>query len=130
MLRRNSSKEVTVGFNYVDVDTLEGEGPGGAVRKLRRALGAQAFGFNYFTIPAGVTGREHDHADSGQEEVYFVVRGSGVMRVDGEEVELKPGRFLRVDGVSTRVPTAGEDGVEFVTFGAPIDTKYEPPSWG
>jgi mannose-6-phosphate isomerase-like protein (cupin superfamily) len=119
-----------VGFSYVDVDTLEGEGPGGEVRKLRRALGAQAFGFNYFTIPAGVTGREHDHADSGQEEVYFVVRGSGVMRVGGEDVELRPGRFLRVDPETTRVPTAGEDGVEFVTFGAPIDSKYEPPSWG
>jgi mannose-6-phosphate isomerase-like protein (cupin superfamily) len=119
-----------VGFSYVDVDTLEGEGPGGAVRKLRRALGAQAFGFNYFTIPAGVTGRQHDHADSGQEEVYFVVRGSGVMRVGGEEFELRPGRFVRVDADTMRVPTAGDDGLEFVTFGAPIDTRYEPPSWG
>jgi hypothetical protein len=52
------------------------------------------------------------------------------MRVDGEEIELRPGRFVRVDGVSTRVPTAGEEGLEFVTFGAPIDTKYEPPPWG
>jgi mannose-6-phosphate isomerase-like protein (cupin superfamily) len=112
------------------VDTLEGEGPGGSVRKLRRALGVQAFGFNYFTIPAGVTGREHDHADSNQEEVYFVVRGGGTMRVDGEEIELKPGRFLRVDPGSTRVPVAGGDGLEFVTFGAPLDGTYEPPSWG
>jgi mannose-6-phosphate isomerase-like protein (cupin superfamily) len=119
-----------VGYSYVDVDTLQGEGPGGAVRKVRRALGAQAFGCNYFTIPAGVTGREHDHADSGQEEVYFVVRGSGIMRVDGEDVELRAGRFLRVDAASVRVPTAGDDGLEFVTFGAPIDGKYEPPSWG
>ena len=117
-------------YSFVDVDTLEGEGPGGAVRKVRRALGAQAFGFNYFTIPPGLTGREHDHADSGQEEVYFVVRGSGVMRIGGEEVELRPGRFVRVDAKTTRVPTAGEDGLEFVTFGAPIDSKYEPPSWG
>jgi mannose-6-phosphate isomerase-like protein (cupin superfamily) len=119
-----------MGYSFVDVDTLNGEGPGGAVRKLRRALGAQAFGFNYFTIPAGVTGREHDHTDSGQEEVYFVVRGSGVMRVDGEEIELMPGRFVRVDAASVRVPTAGDAGLEFVTFGAPIDGKYEPPEWG
>jgi mannose-6-phosphate isomerase-like protein (cupin superfamily) len=119
-----------VAYSFVDVDTLEGEGPGGAVRKLRRALGARAFGFNYFTLPGGVTGREHDHADSGQEEVYFVVRGSGTMRVDGEEIDLKPGRFLRVDATSTRVPIAGGDGLEFVAFGAPIDGKYEPPSWG
>ena len=117
-------------FSYVDVDTLEGEGPGGAVRKVRRALGARAFGFNYFTLPPGVEGREHDHAEANQEEVYFVVRGGGVMRIDGDEVELKPGRFVRVDPASTRVPVAGDDGVEFVTFGAPVEGGYEPPSWG
>ena len=119
-----------MGFSYVDVDSLEGEGPGGAVRKVRRELGASAFGFNYFTLPPGVEGREHDHAEANQEEVYFVVRGGGAMRIDGEEVELKPGRFVRVDPASTRVPLAGEDGLEFVTFGAPLEGGYEPPSWG
>jgi mannose-6-phosphate isomerase-like protein (cupin superfamily) len=119
-----------MGYSVADVDELEGEGPGGMVRKVRRAVGGRAFGFNYFTIPAGVTGREHDHADAGQEEVYFVVRGSGHMSVDGEAVELRPGRFLRVDPGSTRVPTAGADGLEFVAFGAPLDGAYEPPAWG
>ena len=119
-----------MGFSFVDVDTLEGEGPGGMVRKLRRSLGAQAFGFNYVTIPPGVTGREHDHAEENLEEVYFVVRGGGVMRVGGEEVELRPGRFLRVDPETTRVPTAGDEGLEFVTFGAPLAGAYEPPPWG
>jgi len=119
-----------VGYSVVDVDQLEGEGPGGAVKKVRRALGARAFGFNYFTLPAGVTGREHNHAEQGQEEVYFVVRGSGTMRIDGDDVELRPGRFVRVDPEATRVPTAGRDGLEFVTFGAPVEGPYEPPSWG
>jgi mannose-6-phosphate isomerase-like protein (cupin superfamily) len=77
-----------------------------------------------------VTGLEHDHADSGQEEVYSVVRGSGVMRVGGDELELRPGRFVRVDAETRRVPAAGSNGLEFVTFGAPVDAKYEPPSWG
>ena len=117
-------------YSVVDVGDLEGEGPGGAVRKVRRALGARAFGFNYFTLPPGVEGREHDHAEANQEEVYFVVRGSGRMRVDGNEVELKPGRFVRVDPASRRVPIAGEVGLEFVTFGAPLDGPYEPPAWG
>jgi mannose-6-phosphate isomerase-like protein (cupin superfamily) len=119
-----------VSYSVVDVGDLEGEGPGGAVRKVRRALGARAFGFNYFTLPPGVEGREHDHAEANQEEVYFVVRGSGRMRVDGNEVELKPGRFVRVDPASRRVPIAGEEGLEFVTFGAPLDGRYEPPEWG
>ena len=119
-----------MGYTYVDVDSLEGEGHGGMVRKTRRATGAQAFGFNYFTIPPGVEGREHDQADSNLEEVYFVVRGGGTMRIDGEEVELRPGRFIRVDADSVRVPTAGDEGLEFVAFGAPLEERYTPPDWG
>lgn len=117
-------------YSYVDVDSLEGEGPGGMVRKTRRATGARAFGFNYFTLPPGLEGREHDHADSAQEEVYFVVKGGGKMRIDGEELDLMPGRFVRVDPESTRVPIAGDEGLEFVTFGAPLEGSYEPPDWG
>ena len=114
----------------VDVGDLEGEGPGGMVRKVRRALNARAFGFNYFTFPPNQEGREHDHAEAGQEEVYFVVAGSGRMRIDGEEIELKPGRFVRVDPASRRMPISGDDGLELVTFGAPLEGKYEPPDWG
>jgi mannose-6-phosphate isomerase-like protein (cupin superfamily) len=119
-----------MGYSVVDIAELEGEGPGGMVRKVRRAVGGRAFGFNYFTLPPGTEGREHDHAEDGMEEVYFVVRGSGRMRIDGEEVELRPGTFVRVDGESTRVPLAGAEGLEFVTFGAPIRGEYRPPSWG
>jgi len=117
-------------YSVVDVGELEGEGPGGVVRKTRRAVGARAFGFNYFVLPPSQQGREHDHAEEGQEEVYFVVKGAGRMLVDGEEVELRPGRFVRVDPAATRLPVAGEDGLEFIAFGAPIDEPYEPPAWG
>jgi len=54
------------------------------VRKARRAVGAKAFGFNYFVFPPNQEGFEHDHVDENQEEVYFVVKGSGTMRIDGE----------------------------------------------
>jgi mannose-6-phosphate isomerase-like protein (cupin superfamily) len=117
-------------YDVVDVGELEGEGPGGVVRKVRRALDAKAFGFNYFVFPPNQEGHEHDHGDSNQEEVYFVVKGSGTMRVDGDDVELQAGRFVRVDPAATRLPISGADGLEFVTFGAPLDRPYEPPSWG
>jgi mannose-6-phosphate isomerase-like protein (cupin superfamily) len=119
-----------VGYSVVDVAELEAEGPGGMVRKARRAVGARAFGFNYFVFPPNQEGREHDHGESGMEEVYFVVKGGGRMVIDGEDIELRPGRFVRVDGESTRMPVSGDDGLEFVTFGAPVDGAYEPPSWG
>jgi mannose-6-phosphate isomerase-like protein (cupin superfamily) len=117
-------------FDFVDLDDLKGEGSQGIVHKARRALGARAFGFNYFVFPANTEGREHNHADSNQEEVYFVVKGSGTMRIGEEEVELKPGRFVRVDPAATRTPTSGGDGLEYVVFGAPLEGTYEPPAWG
>ena len=117
-------------YHVIDVADLEAEGPGGMVRKVRRALDAKAFGFNYFIFPPNQEGLEHDHGDSNMEEVYFVVKGSGTMRIDGDELELQPGRFVRVDPAATRVPVSGADGLEFVTFGAPLDGQYEPPSWG
>jgi mannose-6-phosphate isomerase-like protein (cupin superfamily) len=117
-------------YSVVDVDELEGEGPGGRVKKVRRALGARAFGFNYFTLGPNEEGREHDHAEQGQEEVYLVVRGSGTMRIDGDEIELRPGRFLRIDPEATRLPVAAAEGLEFVSFGAPLEGRYEPPAWG
>jgi quercetin dioxygenase-like cupin family protein len=117
-------------YDYVDVDDLEGEGPGGIVRKVRRALGARAFGFNYFRFPPDQEGHEHDHTENEQEEVMFVVKGSGILRVAGDEIELKPGRFVRLDPDAVRVPISGADGLEFVTFGSPIESQYEPPDWG
>jgi mannose-6-phosphate isomerase-like protein (cupin superfamily) len=117
-------------FDVVDLAALGPEGPGGAVRKVRRALGARAFGLNYFVFPPNTEGREHNHAEPNQEEVYFVVKGSGTMRIEGEEVDLKPGRFVRVDPAATRVLTSGDEGLEFIAVGAPVDGKYEPPDWG
>ena len=117
-------------YDVVDVVELEGEGPAGIVRKARRALGARAFGLNYFVFPPNEEGREHDHADSDQEEVYFVVAGSGRMRIDGEEIELGPGRLVRVDPAATRLPIAGDEGLEYLAVGAPRDGAYEPPPWG
>jgi quercetin dioxygenase-like cupin family protein len=117
-------------YSDADVGELEGEGPGGVVRKTRRALGARAFGFNYFVFPPKIEGHEHDETGSGQEEVMFVVRGSGTLRVDGDEVELRAGRFVRLDPEARRVPVSGEEGLEFLTFGAPVGGGYEPPTWG
>lgn len=114
-----------MGYDVVDVGSLAGEGPGGAVRFVRRRLRATAFGINWFELGPGQTGREHDESESGQEEVYVTVGGSGRMTIDGDEVELHPGTCVRVDAESTRVPTAGDEGLVFVAVGAPADRLYE-----
>ncbi len=117
-------------YSVVDVADLPGEGPGGVVKKARQALGARAFGFNWFELPAGTVGHEHDETTSGQEEVVVVIAGTGTLAVDGETLELRPGRIVRLDPEAVRCPTAGPDGLTFVAFGAPVDGPYEPPPWG
>ena len=114
-----------MGYSVVHADELEGAGPGGAVRFVRRQLGVQAFGINWFELPAGSVGHEHNEVGSDQEEVAVVVRGSGVWRVGGEEVPVRVGTFLRFDPEQTRCPVAGPDGLAFVAIGARRGS-YEP----
>src|SRR5262249_8771783 len=53
-----------VGYSVVHVDDIEPSGPGGAVRFVRRALGVEAFGINWFELPPNTAGREHDETAS------------------------------------------------------------------
>jgi hypothetical protein len=114
-----------MGWSVVDVAEIEGEGPGGAVRFVRRRLGVEAFGINWFELPPNVTGREHDERETAQEEVNVIVRGSGVYRIEGEEVPARVGMFFRFDPGATRVPIAGPDGMTMIAIGARRGS-YEP----
>ena len=106
-------------YSRVNVHELEAAGPGGAVRFVRRALGVEAFGMTWIELPSDVVGREHDESATGQEEVSVVIRGSGVFRVDGVEVEVREGDFLRFDPETTRCPVAGPGGLTLLAIGAP-----------
>ena len=55
-----------MGYTVVNVEDIEGAGPGGAVRFVRRELGLEAFGINWFELPPGAAGIEHDETSSGQ----------------------------------------------------------------
>jgi len=106
-----------MGYSVVNVDGIEPAGPGGAVRFVRRELGVEAFGINWYEIPPNT--EEHHEHESGQEEVNVVVRGSGVYRIDGKEVPVREGTFLRFDPETTRMPIAGPEGLTMIAVGAP-----------
>ena len=114
-----------MGYSVVRIEEIEPAGPGGAVRFVRRRLGVEAFGLNWFELPPDAEGREHDESDSGQEEVNVIVRGSGVFRIDGEEVPFAAGTIFRFDPETTRQPVAGPDGFTMVAIGARRGS-YEP----
>jgi hypothetical protein len=107
-----------VGYSVVRVADIEPAGPGGAVRFVRRELGVEAFGINWFEIPPNMEGREHNETDSEQEEVNVIIRGSGVYRVEGEEIPCETGTVLRFDPETTRQPVAGPEGMTMVAIGA------------
>jgi uncharacterized cupin superfamily protein len=92
---------------------------------VRRRLGVEAFGINWFDLPPGAEGLEHDESESGQEEVNVVIRGSGVWRVEGDEVPVRERTFLRFDSGTTRCAVAGPDGMTFIGVGARRGS-YEP----
>jgi len=107
-----------MGYTFKNIDDIEPSGPHGVVRFVRRELGLEAFGINWFELPARVEGVEHDEAGSGQEEVNVVIAGSGHWRVEGEEVPATVGTFFRFDPETTRQPVAGPDGMTFIGIGA------------
>jgi hypothetical protein len=114
-----------MGYSVVNVEQIDGAGPGGAVRFVRREIDLEAFGINWFELPPNTPGHEHNEADSGQEEVNVVVAGSGHWRVEGDEVPASVGTFLRFDPETIRQPIAGPDGMTFIGVGARRGS-YEP----
>jgi len=112
-------------YSIVRVDEIEGSGPGGAVHFVRRELGVGAFGINWFELPPDTEGFEHDESETQQEEVNVIIRGSGVYRIEGMEIPVGVGTFLRFDPGTTRVPVAGPDGMTMIAVGARRGS-YEP----
>ena len=107
-----------MGYSVVHVDEIEGAGPGGGVRFVRRELGVEAFGVNWFELPPNAEGVEHDEAGSQQEEVNVVIAGSGRWRIDGEEVAVRRGTCPALRPGDDALPIAGPDGMTFVAIGA------------
>ena len=114
-----------MGYSIINVDEIEAAGPGGAVRFVRRELGVEAFGINWFEIPPNSEGKEHNEDDTRQEEVTVIIRGSGVYRIDGEEIPVRVGTFMRFDPETTRIPVAGPEGLTIIAVGARRGS-YEP----
>jgi uncharacterized cupin superfamily protein len=102
------------GYAVANVDALA-EGPG--FRKIRRALGVNAFGVNAIEIPPGFQTGRHFHDE--QEELYFVHRGTIAIRMnDDREHVLGPGGLARVDASTVRqIRNAGDEPAMYVIVG-------------
>jgi len=97
----------------------------GIFRKVRRALGTTAFGINELRMPAGYEGKEHDESQTGHDEVYAILEGSATFTIDGDEVRVAAGDYIRVDPDSTRQIAAGPDGVRLIVVAAKAQPEYD-----
>jgi mannose-6-phosphate isomerase-like protein (cupin superfamily) len=103
-------------------------GFGGGFVKARAELGVSSFGMQVLQMPPNYGDYpEHDHAESGQEEVFLTLRGSGFIEVDGERVELDPETFVRVGAHAKRKIHAGPEGIRVLAIGGCPGAAYEAP---
>jgi hypothetical protein len=101
---------------------------GGGFVKARAELGVTAFGMQVIQLPPNYTDYpEHDHAESGQEEVFLAIGGSGWMDIEGERVDLDTETFVRVAPEPKRKVHAGPDGLRMLALGGCPGKAYEIP---
>jgi quercetin dioxygenase-like cupin family protein len=113
--------DVTV-KRHEDFDTAFG----GAMRLVRHGLGVESFGIQVFDMPPDADRYpEHDHSHDGQEEVYTVLEGMGILTAAGTDYEMRPGTWARVGPGETRRWSTGAEGARVLALGAMPGKAYE-----
>ena len=101
----------------------------GFANLVRPGLGLSAFGANVMNLPPDYETKAHDESDSGQEELYVGLAGSGAVVVGEERLPLDSERAVRVSPGVARVLASGPDGLRVMIVGAPPGRAYEPAAW-
>ncbi len=102
-------------YSVIDVKDFEGRRT-----PVAQALGASAIKANQFDSQPDQVGHEHDELESGQEELYVPLRGTGYLQIDGEKVDLGPGRYVLEGPSARRQVVAGADGLSYLVIGARV----------
>ncbi len=106
-------------YTMMDVKDFEGRR-----KPVAQALEALAIKANQFDSPPGHEGFEHTELKSGQEEMFVPLAGAGYLKIDGENVDLEPGRYVLVQPSAQRQVVAGPEGLSYLVIGARV--KGEP----
>jgi hypothetical protein len=102
---------------------------GGFAKLVRAGLEITAFGVNIMDLPPDYSTRAHDESESGQQELYVALHGSGSVDVEGARLPLDVDHVVRVDAGTTRVLSSGRDGLRVLCIGGVPGGVYEPPDW-
>ncbi|NJB71512.1 mannose-6-phosphate isomerase-like protein (cupin superfamily) [Saonia flava] len=62
------------------------------------------------------------HAHPTMDELFYFINGTGIYKVNDEEIKLKPGTFIRIPAKSQHeLVNNGKNNLEFVYFGIALD---------
>lgn len=96
----------------------------------RKALGTTSFGYNLVEIAPGGQIPEHDESGSGQVELYVILEGEAIFRVDGEDHSAPAGTFASLEPSADRTILNSSDApVVAMLIGVQPDGGYKPMSW-
>lgn len=103
----------------------------GFARLVRAGLGLSAFGANVMNLPPDYSTRSHDETESGQEELYVCLSGSGALVLDdsGERLALDADHLAAVGPSVARTLTSGSEGLRVLIVGGRPGAPYEPQDW-
>ena len=101
----------------------------GFAKLVRPGLEITAFGANIMDLPPDYSTTSHDESESGQQELYVALRGSGSVDIGGTSLALDPDHLVRVDAGTARVLSSGPDGLRVLCIGGVPGGVYEPPEW-
>ena len=107
------------------------EGSGDSTWKLaRKALGTSAFGFNLVEIAPGGEIPEHDEAESGQVELYVILEGEAVLRIEGEDHPAPAGTFASIEPPASRtILNRSDTPVTAMLMGVKPTDEFKPASF-
>lgn len=106
-------------MSYTRTNVDEVEPVADAMHFLRDPLECEKLGVTLVDCDPGWTGKAHDHAEAGHEEVYLLLEGEATVEIEGEEVSLRAGDAVRISPESTRQIRNGDVESRFVLAGAP-----------
>src|SRR5581483_11730844 len=74
----------------------------GFAKLVRAGLAITAFGANIMDLPPDYSTSSHDESESGQQELYVALSGSGSVDIDDARLPLDADHFARVDAGTAR----------------------------
>jgi uncharacterized cupin superfamily protein len=96
----------------------------------RKSLGTSVFGFNLVEIGPGGEMPEHTEAESGQVELYVILEGEAVLRLEGDEHPAPAGTFASIESSASRtILNRSEAPVTAMLIGVHPSTDFKPASF-